>query len=211
MGEGSSRQVLEDWISSGKGSDAGRETCRQVAWVIEHWSGARSFSDNRGLGANLVKLAVGPEGGPELQREQEGRMHQEDLGEAAWVLTGTRTGCTERQWGSTSLLPSSGLLTHFIGSRKFWHLAFLEILFIQLQRSDVAEDLPCAQHCSGCWDPPMGPSIGCLYSSVGELENLTRNTVRWVLCRAGRGCGSTQKVGKAAMHPVYARRVAWRC
>jgi len=90
VGEGSSWQGLEDWISSKTGSEAGLEICRQVAWVIEHWSGAKSFSDSHGLGANLVELAVGPEGRPELQREQERRMHQEGLGEAARVLTGTR-------------------------------------------------------------------------------------------------------------------------
>lgn len=42
---------LEGWISSGTGSEAGLETCRQVAWVIEHGPVVKSLPDSHGLKA----------------------------------------------------------------------------------------------------------------------------------------------------------------
>lgn len=50
---------LEGWVSSGTGSEAGLEICRQVAWVMGHWPGAQSLSDSHGLRAKLVEPAVG--------------------------------------------------------------------------------------------------------------------------------------------------------
>lgn len=38
--------------------------CRKVAWVTEYYSGGESLSDSQGLRANLVALAVRPEGRP---------------------------------------------------------------------------------------------------------------------------------------------------
>ena len=86
-----------------------------------------------------------------------------------------------------------------MGSSGTWHFWKFSIHY---------KDLVLLRTCSGCWDPPPGPSIRCSFSSVGEVEKLTCNAVRWMLCQGWAGLWNTQEVGKDATHRVHARRGA---
>ena len=147
-----------------------------LGWVGERWSGAKS-SGSHGRGANLVGLVGEPPGCDPVVPVDGAQLR----GEGALCRSPVAASPISLEAGSS-------------GTWHSWKFSLFNY-----------KDLVLLRTCSGCRDPPTGPSIRCSFSSVGEVEKLTCNAVRWMLCQ---GWGSTQEVGKDATHLVHARRGA---